>query len=276
MTGRFNLALGVILFTFIAVPLAQVAAPQQQARAQAIPPELALDRTLPIDPAVRAGRLPNGLRYFVRYNARPEKRVSMRLAVNAGAIQEDADQRGLAHFLEHMAFNGTKNFKPGELVSFLESIGARFGPHVNASTSFDETIYMLEIPTDRAGYVDRGMLVLRDFATGISLLPAEVEKERGVVLEEWRGRLGAGSRLTDKQLPVIFQGSRYAERLPIGLPEVLQKAPRERLLAYYQKWYRTDRMAVVVVGDIPAAEAEKLIVKHFAPIAAAKGTVTNV
>ena len=117
-----------------------------------------------------------------------------------------------------MAFNGTEHFKPGELVSFLESIGARFGPHVNASTSFDETIYMLDIPTDRPGYVDRGMLVLHDFAAGLSLLPAEVEKERGVVLEEWRGRLGAGSRLTDKQLPVIFQGSRYADRLPIGLP----------------------------------------------------------
>ncbi len=175
-----------------------------------------------------------------------------------------------------MAFNGTENFKPGELVSFLESIGARFGPHVNASTSFDETIYMLEIPTDRAGYVDNGMLVLQDFAAGISLLPAEVEKERGVVLEEWRGRLGAGSRLTDKQLPVIFQGSRYAERLPIGLPEVLQNAPRERLLAFYQKWYRPDHMAVVVVGDIPVAEAEKLILKHFAPIPAAKGAVANV
>ena len=153
----------------------------------------------------------------------------MRLAVNTGSIQEDADQRGLAHFLEHMAFNGTENFKPGELVSFLETIGARFGPHVNASTSFDETIYMLDIPTDRPGYVDKGMLVLHDFAAGLSLLPAEIEKERGVVLEEWRGRLGAGSRLTDIQLPIIFQGSKYAERLPIGLPEVLKNAPREKL-----------------------------------------------
>jgi zinc protease len=251
---------------------AQTAAAPQAA----IPPELALDRTLPVDPAVKTGRLPNGLRYFIRENKRPAGRVAMRLAVDAAAIQEEPDQRGLAHFLEHMAFNGSENFKPGELVSFLESIGARFGPHVNASTSFDETIYMLEIPTDRAGYVDKGMLVLRDFATGISLLPAEIEKERGVVMEEWRGRLGAGSRLTDKQLPVIFQGSRYAERLPIGLPEVLQKAPRERILAFYQKWYRPDRMAVVVVGDIPVAEAERLILKHFAPIPAATGTVANV
>lgn len=279
MTRRLLLALGISVLCLIAAPpalsrvegSAQVAAPQA-----AIPPELALDRTLPVDPVVKSGRLPNGIRYFIRENKRPAGRVAMRLAVDAAAIQEDPDQRGLAHFLEHMAFNGTEHFKPGELVSFLESIGARFGPHVNASTSFDETIYMLEIPTDREGYVDRGMLVLRDFAAGISLVPAEVEKERGVVMEEWRGRLGAGSRITDKQLPVIFQGSRYADRLPIGLPEVLQKAPRERLLAFYQKWYRPDRMAVVVVGDIPVAEAEKLVTKHFAPIAAAKGTVANV
>lgn len=261
-----------MLVALVAVPRAQVAAPQ----APAIPPELALDRPLPVDTAVRTGRLPNGLRYFIRQNSRPEKRVSMRLAVDVGALQEDDDQRGLAHFIEHMAFNGTQNFKPGELVSFLESIGARFGPHVNASTSFDETIYMLDIPTDRPGYVDRGMLVLHDFAAGLSLLPDEVEKERGVVLEEWRGRLGAGSRLTDKQLPVIFQGSRYAERLPIGLPEVLRTAPRERLVAFYQKWYRPDHMAVVVVGDLPAAEAEQLVQKHFGVIPAATGAASSV
>lgn len=270
---RVVVFVAVAILSLTAAPLAQVVAPQA---AVAIPADLALTRTLPIDPAVKTGRLPNGIRYFIRQNARPANRVAMRLAVNAGAIQEEPDQRGLAHFLEHMAFNGTENFKPGELVSFLESIGARFGPHVNASTSFDETIYMLEMPTDKPGYVDRGMLVLRDFAAGISLLPAEVEKERGVVLEEWRGRLGAGSRLTDKQLPVIFQGSRYAERLPIGLPEVLKSAPRERLLAFYQKWYRPDNMAVVVVGDIPVAEAEALVQKHFAGIPAAKGAPATV
>ena len=275
---RFTVALALAALTLVAAPYAQVAAPgvDRPAQSQAIPPELALDRTLPIDPAVRSGRLANGLRYFLRHNARPEKRVSMRLAVNAGAIQEDANQRGLAHFLEHMAFNGTQNFKPGELVSFLESIGARFGPHVNASTSFDETIYMLDIPTDRPGYIEKGMLVLHDFAAGISLLPEEVEKERGVVLEEWRGRLGAGSRLTDKQLPVIFQGSRYAERLPIGLPEILKTAPRERLVAFYEKWYRPDNMAVVVVGDIPVDQAETLVRDTFGKIPAAKGTLAGV
>jgi zinc protease len=269
MIRRHLIAVGLFVLALLASPSAQ--APQA-----AIPPELALARTLPVDPAVRTGKLPNGITYFIRQNARPANRVSMRLAVNAAAIQEEADQRGLAHFIEHMAFNGTEHFKPGELVSFLESIGARFGPHVNASTSFDETVYMLDIPTDRAGYVDKGLTVLQDFAGGISLLPEEVEKERGVVLEEWRGRLGAGSRLTDKQLPVILQGSRYAERLPIGLPEILRTAPRERLLAFYQKWYRTDRMAVVVVGDIPVADAEKMIIAHFSGIPAPKGTVAEV
>jgi zinc protease len=235
--------------------------------AAAVSADLALDRVLPVDPAVRTGRLANGLTFFIRNNGRPAKRVSLRLAVNAGALQEEPDQRGLAHFLEHMAFNGTQNFKPGELVTFLESIGARFGPHVNASTSFDETIYMLDVPTDRDGYVDKALLVLHDFASGVLLLPEEVDKERGVVLEEWRGRLGAGSRTTDKQLPVLLQGSRYAERLPIGTPEVIKGAPRERLMAFYQKWYRPDQMAVVVVGDIDPGDAEKLLRARFDSIA---------
>lgn len=218
---------------------------------------------LPLDTAIRSGRLPNGLRYFLRQNARPAKRVSLRLAVDVGSIHEDDDQRGLAHFLEHMAFNGSTHFKPGELVAFLESIGARFGPHVNASTSFDETIYMLEVPTDRDGYVDKGLLVLRDFAGGASLTTEEIDKERGVVLEEWRGRLGAGSRITDQQLPVLFSGSRYADRLPIGLPEILRGFAPERLRAFYRTWYRADRMAVVVAGDLPLDEAERLVRQRF-------------
>lgn len=259
-----------IVAGLVAMPGAQVAAPR------AVPPALALDRALPIDPAVRTGTLPNGLKYLIRQNGRPEKRVSMRLAVNVGSIHEEADQRGLAHFLEHMAFNGSENFKPGELVSFLESIGARFGPHVNASTSFDETIYMLDLPTDRPGYVDRGMLALHDFAAGLSLLPGEIDKERGVVLEEWRGRLGAGSRLTDKQLPVLMQGSLYADRLPIGLPEVITGAPRERVLAFYKKWYRPDQMALTVVGDLPVDEAERLVHQRFGGIPAATGAAPSV
>lgn len=251
--------------------VAQSTAPQS---AQTPPPqsapsaELSLAAPLPRDPAVRIGRLDNGLTYYIRQNGRPAQRVSLRLAVNVGSLQEADDQRGLAHFLEHMAFNGTDNFKPGELVAFLESIGARFGPHVNASTSFDETIYMLDVPTDRPGYVDRGLLALRDFAAGVQLLPAEVDRERGVVLEEWRGRLGASSRITDQQLPLIFRGSRYADRLPIGTPEIIQTAPRDRIAAFYREHYRPDQMAVVVVGDLTPDAAESMIRARFSGIQA--------
>ncbi len=247
--------------------LAQPAAPAQP---------LTVDQVLPIDASVRHGQLSNGLRYYIRRNERPASRVSLRLAVNVGSIHEDNDQRGLAHFLEHMAFNGTENFKPGELVSFLESIGARFGPHVNAYTSFDETVYMLDVPTDRPGYVDRGLQAMHDFAAGMQLLPEEIEKERGVVIEEWRGRLGAGSRLTDKQLPVLLAKSRYVERLPIGTPEVLKSFPRQRLVDFYRKWYRPDQMALVVVGDIDPAEAQRMIEQRFGRIPAATGAVASI
>lgn len=271
-----NRLLGIVLLSVGApVGVAGQVAPPAAPTAQT-PPALDPAQPLPVDPSVRTGRLPNGMRYYIRQNSRPDNRVSLRLAVDAGSIQEEADQRGLAHFLEHMAFNGTENFKPGELVQFLESIGARFGPHVNASTSFDETIYMLDVPTDREGYVDRGLLALRDFASGISLLPDEVDKERGVVIEEWRGRLGAGSRITDQQLPVIFRGSRYADRLPIGTPEILKSFPRERLVDFYRRWYRPDRMAIIVVGDIDPDEAQKLVEKRFGSIPAAAGQVPEV
>ncbi|MEP7116734.1 MAG: insulinase family protein [Acidobacteriota bacterium] len=251
------------LLSLSGAPRAQVAAPAPAAPAASDPATAALTATLPVDGAVRMGRLPNGLRYFLRQNRRPAKRVSMRLAVDVGSIYEDDDQRGLAHVLEHMAFNGSTHFKPGELVAFLESIGARFGPHVNASTSFDETIYMLDVPTDREGYVDKALLALRDFAGGASLTGEEIDKERGVVLEEWRGRLGAQSRITDQQLPVLFAGSRYADRLPIGLPDTLRTFPHQRLRDFYKTWYRADRMAVVVSGDLPLDESEKLVRTRF-------------
>ncbi len=244
--------------------------------AAAAQPGLSLDQPLPVDASVRTGQLSNGLRYYLRRNARPVSRVSMRLAVNVGSIHEENDQRGLAHFLEHMAFNGTQNFKPGELITFLETIGARFGPHVNAYTSFDETVYMLDVPSDKPGYVDRGLLALHDFAAGMNLAADEIEKERGVVIEEWRGRLGAGSRLTDKQLPVLLSKSRYAERLPIGTPEILKSFPRQRLVDFYQRWYRPDQMAVVIVGDIDLAEAQKMVQQRFGAIPAAKGALEAV
>ena len=267
MISRASVLAGLVALALLSSPVAphaQVAAPAASPQTGASDPATAaLEATLPVDAAVRTGRLPNGLRYFLRQNGRPAKRVSMRLAVDVGSIYEDDDQRGLAHFLEHMAFNGSTNFKPGELVAFLESIGARFGPHVNASTSFDETIYMLDVPTDRAGYVDKALMALRDFAGGASLTDEEIDKERGVVLEEWRGRLGAQSRITDQQLPVIFAGSRYADRLPIGLPDVLRTFPAARVRDFYRMWYRADRMAVVVSGDLPLDESEALVRARF-------------
>ena len=187
----------------------------------------------------------------------------LRLAVKAGSMDEDDDQRGLAHMLEHMAFNGSTHFKPGELVSYLESIGARFGPHVNAYTSFDETVYMLDVPTDRAGALTRGFEALSDFAGGVTLDTAEIDHERGVVIEEWRGRLGAGTRMQEPQLKALFGDSRYVNRMPIGTPEVLKSFPAERLRQFYRDHYRPDRMAVIVVGDIDPAEIETLITQHF-------------
>ena len=218
---------------------------------------------LPLDPAIRSGTLANGLTYFIRQNGRPEKRAMLRLAVKAGSMNEDDDQRGLAHVLEHMAFNGSTHFKPGELVSYLESIGARFGPHVNAYTSFDETVYMLDVPTDRPGTMVRGFEALSDFAGGITLDAAEIDRERGVVIEEWRGRLGAGTRMQEPQLKALFGDSRYASRIPIGTPEVLKSFPADRLRQFYRDHYRPGRMAVVVVGDINPAEIEGLITQHF-------------
>jgi len=225
-----------------------------------------LDQALPVDPAVRIGTLPNGMTYYVRKNGRPENRVALRLAVKAGSILEDEDQRGLAHFLEHMNFNGSEHFKPGELVAYLESIGARFGADANAYTSFDETVYMLDVPTDKPGLVDKGLVALSDFAARATLSDAEIEKERGVVLEEWRLGQGASSRIQRKQLPVLLHGSRYAERLPIGTPEVIRGFPSERLRAFDRAWYRPDRMAVVAVGDVDPAALEAAIRAAFADV----------
>jgi zinc protease len=181
-------------------------------------------------------------------------------------MDEDEDQRGLAHMLEHMAFNGSTHFKPGELVSYLESIGARFGPHVNAYTSFDETVYMLDVPTDRPGALVRGFEALSDFAGGVTLDTAEIDRERGVVIEEWRGRLGAGTRMQEPQLKALFGDSRYVNRIPIGTPEVLKGFPADRLRQFYRDHYRPGRMAVIVVGDIDPSEIEKLVTEHFSAL----------
>ena len=181
--------------------------------------ELRLDDPMPVDDAVFLGTLDNGLRYYVRRNTRPEDLAEIRLVVAAGSVHEDDDQLGLAHFVEHMAFNGTRNFEKQALVDYLESIGTSFGAHLNAYTSFDETVYQLQVPTDDAAVLDKAFVVLSDWASGVTFDEEEVEKERGVVLEEWRQRLGAGSRVRDQQFPVLFHKARYAERMPIGDPE---------------------------------------------------------
>ena len=221
------------------------------------------DSVLPIDPAVTVGTLPNGLRYYIRVNHRPAKRAELRLVVNAGSVLEDDDQRGLAHFAEHMAFNGTTHFKKQELVDYIESIGMRFGADLNAGTSFDETVYELQVPTDSAHIVRKAFEILEDWAHGVTFDTTEIRKERGVVLEEWRLGRGAGQRMFDQQLPVLFRGSRYAERLPIGTPECIQKCPPAAVRRFYTDWYRPDLTAVVAVGDFDAGVIEGLIKQRF-------------
>ena len=190
-----------------------------------------LDAPLPVDSTVRVGTLDNGLRYYVRHNTSPEDRAELWLVVDAGSILEEDDQRGFAHYIEHMAFNGSENFEHLEMVEYLESIGMRFGPDINAFTSFDETIYMLQVPTggSRENALETGLQILEDWADGVTFDPQEVEQERGVVIEEWRLNRGAGGRMIEAQAPVLFQGSRYAQRLPIGTVDVLRSATRDEL-----------------------------------------------
>ncbi|MBZ0268550.1 insulinase family protein, partial [bacterium] len=225
---------------------------------------------LPFDEAVTKGTLPNGLTYLIRENDRPEGRADLRLVVKAGSVDEDDDQRGLAHFVEHMLFNGTEKYEGNDIIAYLESIGARFGADLNAYTSFDETVYMLHIPTDKPGLLDEGFTVLSQFAAHATLETEEIEKERGVVLDEWRRRLGAGKRVFDRQIPVLLAGSRYAERLTIGLPEVIEGCDPEAIRRYYRDWYRPDRMAVVAVGDFDANDVERRIRETFGAIPAAE------
>ena len=221
---------------------------------------------LAVDPAITTGRLPNGLRYYIRENAKPENRASFRLVIDAGSLMESESQRGLAHFLEHMAFNGTTNFEKLELVNFLERVGMRFGSHLNAYTSFEETVYMLEIPMDDEEILDTAFRILRDWTSGIRFDPEEIDRERGVVIEEWRSRRGAQGRIMDKQLPVIFHGSRYAERLPIGDLDIIRTAPREEFLDFYRKWYRPDLMAVIAVGEFEKERIERRITETFSDL----------
>jgi zinc protease len=221
---------------------------------------------IPVEREITINQLPNGLRYYVRANKKPEKRAELRLVVKAGSVLEDDDQQGLAHFVEHMAFNGTAHFPKNEIVKFIESLGMRFGADLNAYTSFDETVYMLQVPTDKPEVMDKALLILEDWAHNVSFENEEIDKERGVVMEEWRLRRGAGARTTDKLFPILLKGSHYADRLPIGKPEILQNFKPETLKKFYKDWYRPDLMAVVAVGDFDKTAVEDLIKKHFGSI----------
>ena len=225
--------------------------------------ESELNKKLPVDEKIRIGKLDNGFTYYLRYNKKPEKRVEMRLAVNVGSILEDEDQRGLAHFIEHMCFNGTKNFEKNELISYLQSVGIKFGPDINAYTSFDETVYMLTLPTDSTDILNNGYLVMEDWGHNVTFDNKEIDKERGVVIEEWRVGRGPSQRMLDKYLPVLFKNSRYAERLPIGKKEIIENADYETIKRFYHDWYRPDLMAFIVVGDIDVDETEEKIKEHF-------------
>ena len=251
------IALVVTLLTTPIAAYSQGVADPQDART------VALDAELPVDPDVRVGTLSNGLRYYIRANRRPENRAELRLVVNAGAVLEDDDQRGMAHLLEHMAFNGTENFEKQELIEFMESIGMRLGPDVNAYTSFDETVYMLQVPTDNSEYISTAFQIMEDWSGAITLDGAEIDAERGVVVEEWRLGQGAQSRMNDEQFPIIFKGSQYAERMPIGTQESIQTASHEAIRRFYEDWYRPDLMAVIAVGDFDPDVIEGLVRQHF-------------
>jgi len=222
-----------------------------------------LNNPLPVDPAVRIGTLPNGLTYYIRENSQPENRAELRLVVNAGSVLEDDDQQGLAHFLEHMAFNGTKNFKKQEIVNYLESIGMRFGPDLNAYTTFDETLYMLQMPTDSKKILETSIQILEEWAHNITFDETEIDKERGVIEEEWRLRRDADTRMRELQYPFLFYRSQYARRIPIGKIDIIRSFKPAVLERFYRDWYRPDLMAVVAVGDFDSAEIEALITNCF-------------
>lgn len=221
---------------------------------------------LPLDPKVTIGKLDNGLTYYIRQNEKPENKVELRLVIDAGSILEDDDQRGLAHFTEHMAFNGSANFEKNDIVSFLQSIGVEFGADLNAYTGFDETVYILPIPTEKKENVEKAFQILDDWASAVAFDPGEIDKERGVVLEEERSGRGAEERMFRITYPKMLEGSRYAQRLPIGDVEVLKSFKPDAIRRFYKDWYRPDLMAVVVVGDIDPSEAENLIRQHFADL----------
>lgn len=249
--GMLRILSLIVIVLFAKVSFAQIAS---------------LDENLTLDPKVKLGKLENGLTYYIRQNKKPEQKVELRLVLNAGAINEDDDQRGLAHMAEHMAFNGTKNFKKNEIISFLQDIGVGFGNDLNAYTGFDETVYILPIPSDKPGNIEKGFQILEDWAHNVTYLTEDIEGERAVILEESRLGKGAGDRMFKKIYPKLFEGSKYANRIPIGLDSIIKNFPADAIRRFYKEWYRPNLMAVIVVGDIDPAKAEALVRKHFSSL----------
>lgn len=228
--------------------------------AQQMPP-------VPVDPNVRIGKLENGLTYYIRHNALPEKQADFYIAQKVGSILEEDNQRGLAHFLEHMCFNGTTNYPGNLLREYLETIGVKFGANLNAYTSIDETVYNISnVPVARETVVDSCLLILHDWANDLTLDNEEIDKERKVIHEEWRTRTGAMMRMYEKVFPIIYKDSKYAYRLPIGTMEVVDNFQYQALKDYYEKWYRPDQQGIIVVGDIDVDKVEEKIKKMFSPI----------
>ncbi|OQP43183.1 peptidase M16 [Niastella yeongjuensis] len=226
--------------------------------------QLNLKSKLPVDTKVKIGKLANGLTYYIRQNKKPEQKVELRLVLNAGSILEEDDQQGLAHMAEHMAFNGTTHFKKNDIVSFLQNIGVGFGNDLNAYTSFDETVYILPVPTDKSGNLEKGFQVLEDWAHNVTYLDEDINGERAIILEESRMGKGANDRIFRKVYPHLFEGSKYAKRLPIGIDSIIKNFPVDNIRRFYKDWYRPDLMAVIVVGDLDPAKAEEMVKKHFA------------
>ncbi|MGH9410772.1 MAG: M16 family metallopeptidase [Vicinamibacterales bacterium] len=260
-----SLLAAVGLIASQAQPQAQAPLPGRETSAQSVA-AYGLSQDMPIDPEVVVGTLPNGLRYYVRANNKPEHRAELRLVVRAGSVLEDDDQQGLAHFDEHMEFEGTRHFPRQTILEFLSSLGLSLGPDANAATSYDDTQYTLRVPTDVPGVLDRAMLILQDWIQSATFDQTGIDHEREIVLSEWRMQLGAGERVEDKIRRVQLEGSRYADRPPIGKPEVIQAAQRDQLTRFYHDWYRPDLIAVIVVGDFDKNAVADMIKSRFSSV----------
>jgi len=257
----------IILFTiFMTSCDSQKKVVETSKKVEKIAKEEVVSEKIPIDASIKMGKLSNGLTYYIKNNGKPANKVELRLAINAGSILEDDDQLGVAHFMEHMNFNGTKNFQKNELIDYLQSIGVKFGADLNAYTGFDETVYILPIPSDDDAKLDKGFQIIRDWAGSALLEDKDIDEERGVVLEEYRSRRGADSRMMEQYLPKMMYGSKYAKRLPIGTEESIKNFSYESIRRFQKDWYRPDLMAVIAVGDVDVATLEAKIKKYFSDV----------